>query len=137
MEIAIEYLRAADPILGRVFKVIPELKLPNRDMSFELIARIIVNQQLSLKAAETIHGRVVELVERYMPENLVRTPIEKLRTCGLSNAKATYIQKFATVCLNEPNYLESFLKLDDEMACVNGGVKVVHCSGGLLLSRAA
>ena len=116
MQIAIEYLDAADPILGRVFKVIPELKLPNRDMSFESIARIIVNQQLSLKAAETIHGRVVELVERYTPETLVRTPIEKLRMCGLSNAKATYIQKFARVCLNEPDYLEGFLSLDDEMA---------------------
>lgn len=116
MKTAIEYLDTADPILGRVFKVIPELKLPDRDMSFESVARIIVNQQLSLKAAETIHGRVVDLVKSYTPENLVRTPIEKLRACGLSNAKAAYIQKFATVCLNEPNYLESFLKLDDEMA---------------------
>ena len=33
MKTAIEYLDAADPILGRVFKVIPELKLPDRDMS--------------------------------------------------------------------------------------------------------
>ena len=116
METAIKYLDAADPILGRVLRVIPELKLPNRDMSFESVARIIVNQQLSLKAAETIHGRVVDLVKSYTPENLVRTPIEKLRACGLSNAKAAYIQKFATVCLGEPNYLESFLSLDDEMA---------------------
>lgn len=116
MKPSIEYLTSADPVLGRVIKVIPELKLPERDMNFESIARIIVNQQLSLKAAETIHARVVGLVENYTPESLVRTPIEKLRACGLSNAKATYIQKFATVCLNEPNYLESFLSLDDEAA---------------------
>lgn len=116
MKTAIEYLDAADPILGRVFKVIPKLKPPNSDMSFESIARIIVNQQLSLKAAETIHGRVVDLVNSYTPENLIRTPIEKLRSCGLSNAKATYIQKFAKVCLNDPNYLQSFFSLDDEAA---------------------
>jgi len=102
--------------MGRVIKVIPGLKLPDRDLDFESIARIVVNQQLSLKAAETIHSRVVELVENYTPESLVRTPIEKLRACGLSNAKVTYIQKLAKVCLNEPNYLESFLSLDDEMA---------------------
>lgn len=111
MESAIEHLTSADPVLGRVIKVIPELKLRDRDMSFESIARIIVNQQLSLKAAETIHGRVVELVENYTPESLVRTPIQKLRTCGLSNAKAIYIQKFAGVCLMTPITCGAFSRL--------------------------
>lgn len=66
------------------------------DIYFNLI-RAIVYQQLSGKAAATIHGRLLALFpEGYPhPETLLEFDLPVLRSVGLSRQKATYIQNVA------------------------------------------
>lgn len=64
---------------------------------FDAIARSIVSQQLSVKAASTIHGRFRELYEAAgaRPGSVARIPEARLRAAGLSRQKIAYIRDLA------------------------------------------
>ena len=111
--IAINYLSASDPRLKSVLKTLPNFEPVARVVNFENTARIVIGQQLSLKAANTIYGRVCDLAPNFTPAVLAKLPSEDLRQCGLSNAKARYVQALAEKCLSNPSYLTDLSKLDD------------------------
>lgn len=69
---------------------------PGRDVYFDLLESI-VSQQLSVKVADVIFGRFVNLFsdKKPLPELVVACPFEQLRSVGLSNQKASYIQNTA------------------------------------------
>lgn len=61
------------------------LEHPSR---FSALTRSIMGQQLSVKAARTIHGRVVDLLGGHpTPELVLQYDEAALRACGLSGAK--------------------------------------------------
>ena len=63
------------------------------DQSFGVFLRVIVGQQLSVKAATTIFGRVVDLVgERVEPNAFDQLSDEQLRAAGLSKQKINYVR---------------------------------------------
>lgn len=68
---------------------------------FKALARSIVYQQLSGKAAETIFRRFVELFQKNAsrkfptPEQVLAMPLSKLRSAGLSKQKASYLRDLA------------------------------------------
>ena len=86
-----------DPVLN---KVIIELELSftsdNKDVYGSLI-RSIISQQLSVKAAGTIHRRFLELFEEEgpHPRALLKKSVEELRTVGLSRQKSSYMHNIA------------------------------------------
>jgi DNA-3-methyladenine glycosylase II len=56
----------------------------------------IVSQQLSTKVAKVIKQRFLDLYEgEPTPQQIIDTPFEKLRSVGMSNAKANYVQNVA------------------------------------------
>jgi DNA-3-methyladenine glycosylase II len=65
---------------------------------FGALARAIVFQQLAGKAAQAIHGRFVALFDggRVNADAVLAAGVAKLRTAGLSEAKATSIMDLAT-----------------------------------------
>ena len=92
---ALAHLRQADPILRKVIEQVGPCRLrPLTDGShFEFIARSIIYQQLSTKAAATIHGRVQALCGGALSaEPLRRLPDEALRGAGLSRQKLGYLR---------------------------------------------
>ena len=75
---------------------LPELKRGSN--VFEALAKSIVYQQLSGKAAATIYGRFRALFKGKKfpsPEEVKKVPFETLRSVGLSNQKASYILDLA------------------------------------------
>ncbi|NNL94794.1 MAG: DNA-3-methyladenine glycosylase 2 family protein, partial [Xanthomonadales bacterium] len=64
---------------------------------FAALSRAVAYQQLSGKAAGTIHGRFLDLFpgREPDPELLVTMPVEQLRAVGLSQAKSLSIQDLA------------------------------------------
>ena len=113
---AIEYLSGADPRLKSVLAVLPDFEPAPPSIDFESTARIVLGQQLSLKAANSIFERVCDLVQDFTPSVLTAIAPEKLRQCGLSNAKVKYIRALADKCLNNPRYLTKIAELDDDAA---------------------
>jgi len=65
---------------------------------FARVARSIAGQQLSVTAASTIFGRVVDLVDLVTPASILRTSPDGLRECGLSNAKVAALCDLAQKC---------------------------------------
>lgn len=92
---AIAHLSAADPILGNwIAKSGPcSLRVERSGTHFAAVARSIVYQQLSGKAAGTIHGRFEDLFGGRSPEpaELLKVKQPKLRAVGLSERKAEYL----------------------------------------------
>jgi len=95
---ALTHLRAADPRLGAVIERHGHPTITQRKDPIQSLARAIVSQQLSGKAADTIWGRFVALYPKAKfpaPAALLATEDAKLRGVGLSGAKAAAIKDLA------------------------------------------
>lgn len=97
---AIRHLRENDPTLaGLIDRIGPCRLKPQTDLShFESVARAIVFQQLSGKAAATIHGRFAGLFpdQQPTPTHLLTLEDGALRTAGLSRPKVKYLRDLAS-----------------------------------------
>jgi DNA-3-methyladenine glycosylase II len=95
---ALRHLAAADPRLAPLIEHHgPPTYEPTREPVLSL-ARAIVYQQLSGKAAATIWGRVLDLYPRRRfpaPRAILATPDEQLRAAGMSTAKAAALKDLA------------------------------------------
>ncbi|HZD92919.1 MAG TPA: hypothetical protein VE133_01615, partial [Candidatus Sulfotelmatobacter sp.] len=60
MRKAVNHLKKSDAILASIIARVGPCKLTYREPTFEMLARAIVFQQLSTKAARTIYGRLEE-----------------------------------------------------------------------------
>ena len=64
---------------------------------YTALVRSIVGQQLSVKAASTIYGRLVDMFGGHppTPEQILATDEDALRSVGLSRGKASYLRSLA------------------------------------------
>ncbi|HKY90811.1 MAG TPA: DNA-3-methyladenine glycosylase [Nevskiaceae bacterium] len=86
---------------------------------FATLCSAIISQQLSTKAADTIQKRVVALCGvrgKLTPAGLLAVTPEALRGCGLSNAKAKWLQALAGKTASGELNFRKLLKMDDEAA---------------------
>lgn len=101
---AVEHLEACCPEMRRFVRACGPLKLKvARDADlFSALARAIVYQQLSGKAASTIHGRFAALFDQGVPTAAQTVDLEyqDLRGAGLSNNKALAVQDLAARSLD-------------------------------------
>jgi DNA-3-methyladenine glycosylase II len=93
---AAAHLRRVDPILGSLIKRHGTcgLATPSGEPTLKRLARALVSQQLSVKAARTIFSRFLALYpggEFPAPALVIRTPVEVLRGVGFSRQKASYL----------------------------------------------
>jgi DNA-3-methyladenine glycosylase II len=111
------FLMRRDPILApviRKFRTRSLLDTPPAD-PFAALVRTITSQQISTKAAATIHGRLVALMPRGVtPKRLLALTDEQLRAAGLSRQKTAYLRDLATKVLNRQLPVHSLHELTDE-----------------------
>ena len=119
-ELACRHLTEADPRLGELMeKAGPFTMRPIPTQSlFAALARSIVYQQLSGKAAGTILSRTIQLFapRRFpTPRDLLEAPNERLRAAGLSANKAAALKDLAARTLDGtvPS-LAQVRRMDDE-----------------------
>ena len=115
---AVNHLRRADPVMADVIARVGRCTLVPRTewTHFDALVRSIVYQQLSGKAAATIHGRVLELIGdgSEAPGTIVATSHEALRSAGLSNQKASYVRNLAEHVLDGSLPVNSLHELSDD-----------------------
>jgi DNA-3-methyladenine glycosylase II len=94
---AIRHLKRCDPVLGELIARVGPYRQQYSPPTFHALARAIVYQQLNGRAAATIFGRVEDACGEagVCPERVVRLRMERLRKCGLSAQKASYIRDLA------------------------------------------
>ena len=103
-EEAVRTLSNADQTLGQLIRRVGPVAIrpPARLNPFEALARSIVYQQLSGKAAGTIYGRVRALFPKgrtIKPAEVLKTPEEALRGAGMSRAKVASVKDLAAQTL--------------------------------------
>ena len=83
---------------------------------YAALIRTVIFQQLSGKAAATIHGRFLELFEQNYasPKQLIALDIQSLREAGVSRQKSGYLKNIAQYWLDEKLDEVDWTKLDDE-----------------------
>jgi DNA-3-methyladenine glycosylase II len=115
-----EHLMAADPVMAGIVDRVGPLDLEARrrgrpEDSYGALVRSITGQQLSVKAARTIYGRVADLYggRTPTPAELIATDPEDLRAAGLSYAKAAYLRDLAERVEDGRLELERFPEMDD------------------------
>ena len=114
---AIEHLRAADPVLG---SLITRYGIVTRDRgrpAFYALMAAIVGQQISVKAAAAIMGRLLGLFPEGLAVQaaaLADVSVEQLRAVGLSVAKAGYLHDLAAKVADGTVDLAALPQLPDE-----------------------
>ncbi len=117
-------LKQADPILGKLIDQLGDIDqvdisttdLPTNDL-FSAIAKAIISQQISTKAAGTIYERFLALYadsSGLTAQELLDTPADILRSVGISRPKIIYLQDLAQKVLAGLPTIEKLQVMDDE-----------------------
>jgi DNA-3-methyladenine glycosylase II len=127
-----EFLRARrllmrrDPVLASVIRrhrTRSPLDVPAME-PFAALVRTITAQQISTKAAATIHGRLVGLMcGSVTPASLLALTDAQMREAGLSRQKASYVRDLAAKVQSGELPVASLHELEDE-AVIDAIVRV-------------
>jgi DNA-3-methyladenine glycosylase II len=88
-------LAVADPVMARIIRRHPRVALASRGDPFSTLARSIVGQQISVKAADAVWSRVAGACPEMTPAAVLRRRATTLRGCGLSERKVEYLRDLA------------------------------------------
>jgi DNA-3-methyladenine glycosylase II len=94
-DIAKRTLARRDPVMGAIMRSRPKVFLMRRGEPFLTLARAIVGQQISVKAAQSVWDRLLICVEEMTPAAVLARDRKLLRACGLSDRKTEYIADLA------------------------------------------
>ena len=86
-----------DPVMAKIIRAYPRISLQPRGEPFYTLARSIVGQQISVKAAQSIWNRVAALAPEMQPAQIIalRARARRLKAAGLSDRKVEYIVDLA------------------------------------------
>jgi DNA-3-methyladenine glycosylase II len=109
-------LAERDPVIAQLYAILGPCKLrPRQPSPFQALARSIVFQQLSGRAAGTIYGRLEALLGGSVgPEGILAQPYDALRSVGLSDAKTRSIVDLANKVLDGTVPIDRLARLGDE-----------------------
>ena len=114
LSVAFEFLGDRDPDFRHALSLIQPLPSRTRPAGFEPLAKIIVEQQVSLASAEAIWRRLTDAVTPFTPSQMIEFSEEELRSFGLSRQKARYCRALAEDILDGRLTLNGLHNLDDD-----------------------
>jgi len=107
-------LARRDPVMARIIRAHPRVHLEPRGDPFHTLARAIVGQQISVKAAQSVWNRFAILVSVVAPEEVLKARAKDLRACGLSERKCEYISDLAQRFADGVLQVQRWPGMDDE-----------------------
>src|SRR5581483_722570 len=115
LEQALSELQAADRRLAALLARSARPKfVPRRRHGFEALMEIVVSQQLSAAAADTIFGRLKQKVTPFAPAAVLAADAATLRACGLSAPKQRHMKAIAAAVLDGSLDLDRIRRMADE-----------------------
>jgi DNA-3-methyladenine glycosylase II len=107
-------LARRDPVLAAIMRRHPRVHLVARGEPFKTLARAIVGQQISVKAAQSVWNRVLALAPAMTPAEVLAVKRSRLRACGLSDRKTEYIADLALHFAAGTVHPQRWPAMDDE-----------------------
>lgn len=118
---AMAALAASDETMGAIVEARGPLDVDSRtrgrpEDAYGALVRSIVGQQLSVKAARSIYGRLTEQFggRTPTPQELIDADPEVVRSAGLSRSKVNYLRSLAEHVLSGELELDRLDELGDE-----------------------
>jgi DNA-3-methyladenine glycosylase II len=107
-------LARRDAVMAGIMRAHPRIFLVRRGEPFMTLARAIVGQQISVRAAHSVWERFAACVGEVTPENVLLRQRPLLRACGLSDRKTEYIADLAQHFANGAIHMHRWPQMSDE-----------------------
>ena len=88
---ACKHLGKKDRVMKRLIAQFPDVSMSSRGDAFTTLARSIVGQQISVKAAQTVWDRFELLPKKMTPASILKLKVDDMRAAGLSARKIEYL----------------------------------------------
>ena len=111
---ACKHLCKTDRVMKRLIAQFPDVALSSRGDAFTTLARSIVGQQISVKAAQTVWDRFALLPKKMVPASILKLKVDDMRAAGLSARKVEYLVDLAIHFDSGAIHSQSFEQMDDE-----------------------
>ncbi|MCB8745450.1 DNA-3-methyladenine glycosylase 2 family protein [Rhodoferax sp. U2-2l] len=111
---ACKHLMKKDRVMKRLIPQFGKTCLQSRGDAFATLARSVVGQQISVKAAQTVWDRFAQLPEQITPAQVLKLKIDDMRAAGLSARKVEYIVDLALHFDNGAVHVDAWTGMDDE-----------------------
>jgi DNA-3-methyladenine glycosylase II len=109
-----KYLTRKDRVMKRLIPQFGNACLQSRGDAFNTLARSIVGQQISVKAAQSVWERFSALPKRMTPASVLKLKVDDMRAAGLSARKIEYLVDLALHFDSGAIHVESWREMDDE-----------------------
>jgi DNA-3-methyladenine glycosylase II len=113
-EDACKHLMKKDRVMKRLIPQFGDACLHTRGDAFVTLARSIVGQQISVKAAQTVWDRFALLPKKITPANVLKLKVDDMRASGLSARKVEYLVDLALHFDNGALHFKSWETMGDE-----------------------
>jgi DNA-3-methyladenine glycosylase II len=107
-------LARRDQVMAGIMRRHPKVFMMRRGEPFMTLARAIVGQQISVKAAQSVWDRFVACVGEVHPAAVLAKPRPLLRACGLSDRKTEYIADLAQHFADGRIHVHRWPRMTDE-----------------------
>jgi DNA-3-methyladenine glycosylase II len=107
-------LARRDPVMAGIMRSHPKVFMMRRGEPFMTLARAIVGQQISVKAAQSVWDRFAACVGEVTPRNVLLKERPVLRACGLSDRKTEYIADLAQHFADGRIHVHRWPQMSDE-----------------------
>ncbi len=111
---ACRYLVRKDRVMKRLIPQFGDACLRSRGDAFTTLARSIIGQQISVKAAQTVWDRFAKLPRKMTPANVLRLKVDDMRAAGLSARKIEYVVDLALHFDSGAIRVDAWQAMDDE-----------------------
>ncbi len=111
---ACKHLMKKDRVLKRLIPQFADAAIESRGDPFVTLARSIVGQQISVKAAQTVWDRFALLPAEMAPANVLRLKVDDMRAAGLSARKVEYLVDLALHFDDKRLHVDAWTEQDDE-----------------------
>ena len=111
---ACKHLVKKDRVMRRLIPQFGDAALQTRRDAFTTLARSIVGQQSSVKAAQAVWERFAALSRTLSPAHVLKLKVDDMRAAGLSARKIDYLVDLALHFDNGKLHVKDWESMDDE-----------------------
>ena len=113
-EEACRHLARKDRVMKRLIPQFGDACLQSRGDAFTTLARSIVGQQISVKAAQTVWDRFAKLPRRMTAGNVLKLKVDDMQAAGLSARKIEYLVDLALHFDSGAIHANAWLEMTDD-----------------------
>ncbi len=111
---ACKHLVRKDRVMKRLIPQFGDACLQSRGDAFSTLARSIVGQQISVKAAQSVWHKFVALPKKMTPANVLKLKVDDMRAAGLSARKVEYLVDLSIHFDAGTVHVKDWAAMDDE-----------------------